>query len=537
MDNRYILAPFNGTKEQIGNFYKPIFNSYHKWDKEHHAYEIECSLLKYNLFPYQEEAVAFCLDKKSALLRLCCGAGKTFIGIATYARARGLGMIQGPAIVIVKASLKTQWAKEVVKFSYMTSIVVQTKSQIKNRISKKGKTPKQIESEVEQLFKEQFTKADFLVLNYEALTQFEIREAIRELKPEFVFSDESHYIKNADADRTKAVYELCEAKIKIASTATPIQKNWVDVYGIFRFIVPTLWASFSKFAARHIIYSGYGKIGSFKNVEELKNRVSPYIFTKTEEDIGDQLPKAMPPIALYCRLDTPVQQMSDTIMADLASLKEQEQMMLKRFGSKKEYDESTERMQLEAQIMALQTFAQEIADSPELINNSPSKMAQNYVIKGTYKNAKMDLLLKQVDEIIDSGEKVCIFSRFEKMQDIFEKVLHKQYPKMVIAKASGKVVDKKRFEEVYDKFRDNDACKILLASDALAEGVNLSCCKYIIEYDLAESYAVQKQRHGRIRRADSKHDMVFVYQMLAEDSYDEIAQKIVNKKERMHDEL
>lgn len=61
--------------------------------------------------------------------------------------------------------------------------------------------------------------------------------------------------------------------------------------------------------------------------------------------------------------------------------------------------------------------------------------------------------------------------------------------------------------------------------------INLSKCKYLIEYDLASSYAIQTQRHGRLERADSIHSTVYVYQLIMEDSWDTIQEKIVSKKE------
>lgn len=62
--------------------------------------------------------------------------------------------------------------------------------------------------------------------------------------------------------------------------------------------------------------------------------------------------------------------------------------------------------------------------------------------------------------------------------------------------------------------------------------INLSKCKYVIEMEPAESYAIQTQRQGRVERADSVHDTVFVYQIICNDSWDEIATRIVAKKER-----
>ena len=91
---------------------------------------------------------------------------------------------------------------------------------------------------------------------------------------------------------------------------------------------------------------------------------------------------------------------------------------------------------------------------------------------------------------------------------------------------------KTKYENVYEKFQKDDDCKILICSDAGQEGLNLTKCRYLIEYEPADSDASEKQRHGRIRRADSLYRVVFVYQLVAKDSYDEIAQKIISKKER-----
>jgi len=62
--------------------------------------------------------------------------------------------------------------------------------------------------------------------------------------------------------------------------------------------------------------------------------------------------------------------------------------------------------------------------------------------------------------------------------------------------------------------------------------LNLSICKHLIEMDLATSYAIQTQRHGRLERADSVHDTVYVTQLIMEDSWDEIAKKVIDKKEK-----
>ena len=67
--------------------------------------------------------------------------------------------------------------------------------------------------------------------------------------------------------------------------------------------------------------------------------------------------------------------------------------------------------------------------------------------------------------------------------------------------------------------------------------MNCQSAKYLIELEPADSYLIQTQRHGRIERASSNHDTVFVYQLIATDRYDEIALQIVNKKEGYHSRI
>lgn len=463
--------------------------------------------------------------------------------IASYAEAVKRRLISTPGLVVVKASLKFQWKKEIEKFSHFRAHVIETKSklctkEIKNlKKAKTDKEKKELETLIQDKFMNQFSEVDLFVANYETLLDEDVRKALHSLKIDFVGADEIHYAKNHKAKRSQALAEFKTAKIKIGATATPIQKDYTDAYGIFSILVPTLYKSFSEFAARHIIYNGFGQIGGFKNTDALMLRLKPYLFLKTEEDIASQMPELIPPIQLWCNLDPKVKEMSDSIFEQLKELKDREKALCAKFKSQAEYDNSTERMQLEGQIMALQTFAQELANAPELLDLTQSTMAKNYRITGKYTNPKMDLLVERVSEIIDSGEKVVVFSRFERMQQLIEERLLKEFKDLKIAKVHGGVTGEERYYQANVLFKTDPKCQVLLASNAMAEGVSLNACKYLIEYDLAESYAIQTQRHGRIRRADSIHRTLFVYQLLAYDSYDEIALKIVSKKEKMDAEL
>lgn len=391
-----------------------------------------------------------------------------------------------------------------------------------------------LESEIEETFKKQFNY-ELLIVNYETLVNEDVKSELHKKHIKYIFSDEIHMAKSYKAQRSKALYEFGDAKYTIGATATPIQKNYEDIYGIFKFVKTDLWVNFSRFANRYIKYFRPGMISGYRNIDELRSCISPYLFIKSKEEISNQLPK-LNVIQRYCTLDEKVVEQTQNILAEITDLHEQEKQIKLKCHSEKDMENNYELQQVESKIMALQAFAQELADEPDLLLLSESDLAKQYYIKPKY-NAKMNLLLSLVEEILDSEEKVCIFSRFERMQDILINNLQKLDSSMYIAKINGSMNDEQRYEQVYTQFRDNKDCKILIASEAGSTGLNLQIAKYIIEYDLADSYAIQTQRHGRIERADSLHKNVFVYQLIAKDSYDEIALKIVNKKEDYDYEL
>jgi N12 class adenine-specific DNA methylase len=93
--------------------------------------------LKLPPYEYQKEAIQFSLNNPETLLILPCGAGKTVVGIGLYIEAIKRGLIEGPGMIIVKASLKTQWLKEVGKFSDLSANIIRTHADATSNIHSK----------------------------------------------------------------------------------------------------------------------------------------------------------------------------------------------------------------------------------------------------------------------------------------------------------------------------------------------------------------------------------------------------------------
>ena len=554
-DLNYLFCLFNSGKVQYNLDNKTWIVSESIYQELENKFSVDSyfnlgSCMKLQPYDYQKEIANFILHNKKVLVVAPCGAGKTPVVICSYLEALHKNVINGPGLIVVKASLKYQWKQEVSKFSDLKATVVKTYSEltsnitnrIKNRESKKEKTKelkeeiKQLKKERSQLFKSQFKGYDLYICNYETLLDKEVSKELLTMNLEFVAADEIQYAKSNTSKRNKALAKFGNAKMTIGATATPVQNNPEDIYGLFKFIQPELFPKKSDFSSLYLKYGGYGRVIGAKNTRQLHVKIKPYMIIKDKKDVAKQLPRLVVN-QLYCEFESEQLEMSNKLLDELAELKRKLEALDKTL-SPAEALHNEERTKLDAGIMARQAFAQELANSELLLSESKSEMAKQY-ITGCKENHKLDLLMNLIEEIVESGEKVIVFSKYRRMQNVITNRIKeiKSLKDIKIAYVNGSISGDDRYNEVYTKFRDNDAYKILLCSDAGAEGLNASRCKYLIEYEAADSYAIQTQRHGRLERADSIHDTVFVYQLIVKDSYDEIGQKIINKKRKYDAEI
>lgn len=511
--------------------------------------------LKLNLYPYQKDIVEFCLKKGKGIIVAPCGSGKSPCGISLFLDAKAKGLISPDAIglIVVKASLKYQWYHEVPKFSDLKANIIDTYKSTKPALHSKLRSLNKklepylkdaelyaddiaaldeeiskIQEEINTAFESNFGPGfDLLITNYETLRDEHVRKKLHKLKLEYIMADEVQYIKSDTSARSKALCEFGNIKMRFGATATPIQKNPLDAYGITKFVSPGTFKSKSSFSMRFLTFSGFGRVSGSKNEKELNKILSDFMIVKTKEEVSKQLPNLVP-ITRYCKLTPKQREMTEQLLQEINDLKEQEKAIRLKLGQASENNE--ELLGIEANIMARQTFASELADSEELLLTSDSDLAKKYVTNSP--SNKISLLLDTLEEILESGEKAAIFSKYRKMQPILTKAILERFSDIKIAYVNGSLSSEERFVEVYDKFSKDDNYRILLLSDAGAEGLNLSQCKYLIELEPADSYLIQTQRRGRVERSDSIHDTVFSYQLIAEDSYDEIGLKIIEKKER-----
>jgi SWI/SNF-related matrix-associated actin-dependent regulator 1 of chromatin subfamily A len=152
------------------------------------------------LHPFQRAGVRYALERRRTFIADEQGLGKTVQALAALEYDGAF-----PAVVVCPASMKLTWERESLHWLPERTVAV-------------------LDGRGEAGWTEEAAEADILVLNYDILEAHLQRLLGR--NPLAVVYDESHYVKNPGAARTKAALELAErlpdGALRLALTGTPV---------------------------------------------------------------------------------------------------------------------------------------------------------------------------------------------------------------------------------------------------------------------------------------------------------------------------
>ena len=462
--------------------------------------------MKLQPYPYQKEAIYYALNNPNSLLILPTGAGKTCIGAGIVLEINQ----EQPIIICTKASLKHNWLQEINKFTDIPANIIDTPSKAGKRFNK------------------QFENCRIYILNYETLRNDQVYDKLREHNVCGIIFDEVQAIGNHKSARTKAALRFKDLDLKIGLTATPITNNPLNLFSIFNMLKPDIYVSYSKFSNRYIVWRNK-RPAYAKNVEEMIDKVKPYIFKKDESDIAGQLPELYVMEPTICTMTQNMREINDIINSNIDELNS----VLNKLD--RQGVEETDERWIKAQnnLQAYQTYAQELADDIRLLQTD-STFTKDFDIYDTT-NPKLEALINIIEPIIESDNKVCIFTRYERMQHIIVETIKNTF-NVKCAYVNGSMSSEEKYEIAARQFDTGDV-NVLVATDAIKEGISLSHCKYLVEYEPANSYADQTQRRGRVKRANSISRISYIYQLITDETWDIIALKSINKKKGYADYL
>ena len=465
---------------------------------------IQAPDLKLKPYDYQSYGIRFMIDKllkhNMVLNADSVGTGKTIQSIGTikwFIENKGYNKF----LIICKKSIKRQWRNEFLKFTDLDK---------EFNIIYTGETA----AKRKKAYKE-FNNSNkgILITNYHSFLND--TDMFKQMDFDLVVIDEAHSIKARKGVLNNNIASVVQGKPIIFLTGTPVMSKPEDIFGIIQIADPSYFGKWTPFSKEYLVYAstnfGIQLIGA-KNLDKLREKVQDILIRRTEYDISIQLPKTNI-IKYECDMD-------NTQMKLLESIKIEQKEIMDSMAVLRDKDGNIKNMnaynQLDAQSKALIAARQAASTDPRMFLLSPSKMMKEHfgeLIPKSYKmSSKTETIIDIVEDIIEEGNKVILFSKFRTSVILLANDLQDKLKVNVLlytGSENGEVRD-----TAVDLFTTSQDHNILLGTEAMAEGLNLQAAKYVINIDQPDTFAIKTQRIGRARRASSEFDNIVVYDMI-----------------------
>ena len=413
------------------------------------------------------------------------GLGKTLQALAVIEKAKEQDGPQ-PTLVVCPTTVVFNWEAEIQKFApSLTTLKL-------SGVDRKS------------LFKE-IPNYDVVITSY-ALIRRDIAK-LKEYNFRYIILDESQNIKNAMSQTAQAVKKL-QASHKLALSGTPIENKLEELWSVFDFLMPGFLFSVADFNSRYVnpIMERQDK-----TVEKrLKLQIYPFILRRMKRDVAKDLPDKVENIA-YCELND---DQKDFYLTVLDSTKEELFKSIEQNGLEKS------RLSIFSALLRLR----QICCHPRLYDKNN--------VKNIISSGKFEKLKSMLEEIVDEGHRILLFSQFVDMLDIIKAWLDKVGIKYEYL--TGKTKDR---QSAVEHFNTDPTVKIFLISlKAGGTGLNLTGADYVIHYDPWWNPAVEDQATDRAYRI-GQTKKVFVYRLITKNTVEEKIQKLKTVKRDLVDSV
>jgi len=318
--------------------------------------------------------------------------------------------------------------------------------------------------------------------------------------------DEMHKLKNHRSQFHQKVQTLSLACHRIyGMTATPVKNRLMEFWSLFRIIKPELFPKITRFQNEFCITKlqsiGGGRmvpvVVGYKNLDEFVRRTELYYLSRKKHEVAPELPQLI----------------SREVECELYDLQEELYDMAES-GLMQDMDDPDSSG---GQMLASLTMVQQSVNSPCLLANEDDEPFEGPSSKI---DALLEILLNEAE-----GQKVIVFSRFEKMISLIGKTLEetkwedesgKKRTGIRYVRITGKENDPKLREASKNRFQDTKSgINVILITTAGAESLNLQSAEHFVFIDLPWSWGDYIQLIGRMIRIGSSHTTVVAHHFLA----------------------
>ncbi len=394
-----------------------------------------------------------------------------------------------PMLVICPSSLSLNWKEEIQKFTPKIKPVV-----ITGTADDRAKLIKSIND------------YDVAITSYDLL-----KRDIEDYKKQdytfrYIIADEAQYIKNSNTKNARAIKEI-KAETRYALTGTPIENSLAELWSIFDFIMPGYLFTYTQFKAMY--ETPIVREQDRAAMTRLKQMIEPFILRRIKEKVLTELP--------------------EKTITVLNNEMEGEQLKLYLSYVQQAKKEAKEEIEIngiansQIKILALLMRLRQICCHPSLF-------IDNYKDE----SSKLNQCLEIIDNAVDSGHKILLFSGYSSMFKYIEKELKKKNIKFF--KLTGQTKVSERMDLV-NEFNTNSDIKVFLISlKAGGTGLNLIGADMVIHYDPWWNLSAENQATDRTYRIGQKRN-VQVYKLITKNSIEEKIYNLQEKKAKLANDM
>lgn len=414
------------------------------------------NLLKVNLYPYQKEGIRFAAKAGKAIIADEMGLGKTIQAIGTAELLRKEGLI-GSVLILCPTSLKYQWRSEIKKFTDAEVFVIEG-SHLKRKEAYNRPEP-------------------YKIISYNSAAN-DIK-ILGSLQTDMLIMDEVQRLKNWNTQISRAARKI-ESDYSVILSGTPLENKLDELYSIVEFVDNFRLAPYYLFKDKHIITDETGKVLGYKNLNDIGKKLVDILIRRRKKDVKLQMPERSDK-----NLFIP---MTDEQMGMHQEWQNQVRLLVLKWRRMHFLsDKDRKRLLLFLSQMRM------VCDSSYILDQK------------TRYDTKVDECVNIINDIIsEEGEKVVVFSQWERMTRLIAKELEKK--EIGFEYLHGGVPSEKR-KNLVDNFMNEPSSRVFLSTDAGSTGLNLQSAATIINIDLPWNPAVLEQRIGRIYRLGQQNNI------------------------------
>jgi len=317
---------------------------------------------------------------------------------------------------------------------------------------------------------------------------------------ELAVLDEAQFIKNPDAKTTITAMSIKSSR-KIALTGTPIENKLLDLWTIFKWLMPYLLPERSIF--------NYPASELKILIDKTRGQIAPFCLRREKKEVANELPEK-----IYSDLLCPL---SPLQKSEYDKLLNQAQSEIADSNFK---TDSKKRMS----ILALLTRLRQISCDAGLLP---------WVDCQTNQSGKICALSDKIEEIFHNGKKILVFSQFTSLLTRIRSHISQKYPELSIYELTG--TTKNRALPVQGFQKHKGSALILVSLRAGGTGITLTEADYVFFMDPWWNPAVEEQAVDRVHRIGRKGEVV-IYKMVAKNTVEDSVRKLqIAKKELFND--